>query len=87
MFITYILQLAKSGRFYIGHTEHIAKRLLRHNSGEVTATKNKGPWIVVYKESFETRSQAVERELEVKSKKSRKYIEALIIGTATHIPT
>ena len=47
MFTTYILQSAKSGRFYIGHTEDIESRLYRHNSGMVTATRNKGPWRVV----------------------------------------
>jgi len=50
MFFTYILQSAKSGRYYIGHTEDIQKRLERHNTGKVTATKNKGPWSLNYYE-------------------------------------
>ncbi|MBC6110762.1 GIY-YIG nuclease family protein [Pedobacter fastidiosus] len=78
MFLVYILQSSKNGRFYIGHTEDLIKRILRHNSGQVVATKNKGPWEVVYKEIYSIRSEAVRRELEIKSKKSRKYIETLI---------
>ena len=81
MFTVYILQSVKSGRFYVGHTEDINARLSRHNSGQVTATRNKDPWELVHRESFGMRSEAVRRELEIKSKKSRKYIGALIAGS------
>ena len=79
MYITYILQSEKSGRFYIGHTEDIDVRLRRHNNGMVTATRNKGSWKVVYSECFGTKAEANRRELEIKSKKSRLYIKKLII--------
>ena len=79
MFYTYILQSVKSGRYYIGHSADIDKRLQRHNSGKVNATKSKGPWVVVYFETFETKSEANARELHIKSMKSRVYIEKLIL--------
>ena len=78
MFYTYILQSVKSGRYYIGHTIDLDERLERHNSGKVKATKNKGPWIIVYYEKHETKSEANKRELYIKSMKSRIYIENLI---------
>ncbi|SOD11600.1 GIY-YIG nuclease family protein [Pedobacter xixiisoli] len=78
MFYTYILQSEKSGTFYVGHTEDMIARLNRHNQGAVTSTRNKGPWKIVYLEEFATKIEANKRELEIKSKKSRKYIEALI---------
>ena len=78
MFYTYILQSEKSGRYYVGHAEDIYKRLDRHNTGKVTATKNKGPWVIVYFEIHETKAGANARELYIKSMKSRIYIENLI---------
>ena len=78
MFTTYILQSETSGRFYVGHTENIESRLQRHNSGAVVSTHNKGPWKLVYQEHFQTRSLANRRELEIKAKKSRAYIDKLI---------
>ncbi|MES2374924.1 MAG: GIY-YIG nuclease family protein [Bacteroidota bacterium] len=78
MFYTYILQSTKSGRHYIGHTADISERLDRHNSGKVTATKNKGPWIIKSYEVFETKQEANSRELYIKSMKSRVFIEKLI---------
>jgi len=78
MFYLYILQSEKNGRFYIGSCEDVKARLARHNAGATTSTKSARPWKVVYYEEFETRSEAMKREHEVKSKKSRRYIEVLI---------
>jgi len=44
----------------------------------VKATKNKGPWVLMSYETFETKSQANSRELYIKSMKSRAFIEKLI---------
>ncbi len=77
-FFVYILISSKSNRFYIGHTGNLEERLIQHNSGKVKATRNKGPWSFVYLESFDTKIEANRRELEIKRKKSRKYIEYLI---------
>ncbi|MEX8548681.1 MAG: GIY-YIG nuclease family protein [Mucilaginibacter sp.] len=78
MFYTYILQSEKSGRYYIGHASNLEERLGRHNGGKVTTTKNKGPWKVVFFETYETKAAANSRELYIKSMKSRIFIERLI---------
>lgn len=46
MFFVYILWSEKCNRFYIGYTADLEARLLRHNSGLVTATKNCRPYII-----------------------------------------
>ena len=77
-FSTYILYSERVDRYYIGSTGNLVERLHRHNSARSKATKSGIPWKVVYTENFETRPQAYQREMEIKRKKSRKYIEALI---------
>lgn len=74
----YILQSTISGSYYIGHTANIDERLERHNSGKVTATKNKGPWIVMAYETYNTKPEANSRELYIKKMKSHAYIEKII---------
>ena len=64
-------------RYYIGHTEDIT-RLEQHNSGISTYTAAANDWLLVYSEDYDTRELARKRELEIKKKKSRKYIEWLI---------
>ena len=52
---------------------------MRHNGGRSTATKSGVPWIVRYTEVYVTKSEAYRREMEIKSWKSRKLMEALIL--------
>lgn len=78
MFYTYIIKSIKFDCFYTCHSQDLNERLLKHNRGYSKSTKAKAPWKLVYFEEFETRSKAAKREIEIKNKKSRKYIEELI---------
>jgi putative endonuclease len=79
MFYIYIIYSKTADKYYVGQTENIEQRLISHSSGISKYTSISTDWILVYSESFETRSQAVIRENEIKKKKSRKYIEWLIL--------
>ena len=78
MFYVYILQSVLNGRFYVGHSDEIGRRLREHNAGECRYTRRWRPWELVYSEEFQTRSEAMRREREIKKRKSRKYILRLI---------
>jgi putative endonuclease len=88
MFYTYILYSSNHDRFYVGHCENVATRLLRHNNKGVPSTKPYTPWQLIYYEEYATRAEASNRELNIKNKKSRKYIEFLVKGggTGRHVP-
>jgi putative endonuclease len=78
-YTTYILYSPCRDEYYVGHTQDAQERLERyHNIGKSLYTKRGIPWSLVYSELFETRSQAMRREREIKSKKSRNYIKRLI---------
>ncbi len=76
--IIYISQSEKDGRYYIGSTDNIEERIKRHNKGYSRYTKGKGPFKLVYKETYSTRSGAKKREYYLKSLKSRVALEKLI---------
>ncbi len=78
MYYTYIIQSEKNGRYYIGHTADIEQRIIRHNAGATPSTKAARPWKLVYAEEYSTKSEAYNRERDIKKKKSRVYIEQLI---------
>jgi len=67
MFCAYILKSLKDLRYYYGSTENIADRLSRHNKGLVKSTKSRRPLDLVYKEDYQTRSEAYKREMFFKS--------------------
>jgi putative endonuclease len=74
MYYTYVLQSEKSGKLYIGHTENLERRLKEHNSNQTKSIKNKGPWNLIFKKEFQSRSDAMKFEAKLKSLKNRKYI-------------
>ncbi|MCK4339463.1 MAG: GIY-YIG nuclease family protein [Candidatus Cloacimonetes bacterium] len=78
MYYTYILYSKRKNKYYIGHTNNLSLRLERHNSGKSRFTKSGIPWIIVYYDEYETKSEAMRRENEIKKQKSRKYIINLI---------
>ena len=77
-FFVYIIQSKKDFTFYVGQTNDLDVRLSKHNDGFSKYTSSKLPWRLVYFEMFNTRTEAIKREKEIKLKKSRKYIEGLI---------
>jgi putative endonuclease len=74
----YILRSFKDGTYYIGSTQDLKSRIERHNQGRTKYTKAKRPWELVYHEEHPDRSSAVKRELEIKNRKSKKFIEKLL---------
>ena len=78
MYYTYILYSPSIDKYYIGYTQNLELRLERHNSQWGKFSSRGIPWQLVYKEEFESKSDAIKRELEIKRKKSRRFIESLI---------
>jgi len=78
MHTAYILQSSRDGSYYIGSTDNLDKRIIKHNKGYSRYTKSKRPFNLIYKEDYATRSEAKKREYYLKSLKSRIAIENLI---------
>jgi len=77
MAYTYILYSEKLNKYYVGACIDIDRRLKEHNTGHSKYTSTGLPWILKYKEEFETLQEAKKRELTIKKMKSRIYIEGL----------
>jgi len=67
MYFVYVLFSLKDHRLYKGSTDNIQKRLFRHNSGGSKSTANRKPFVIVYVEQFENKSDALKREYFLKS--------------------
>ena len=77
-FFVYILFSKKANRYYVGETEDVNARLRSHLAGISKYTSIANDWTVVHTESFDSRSDAIRREREIKRMKSRKYIESIL---------
>ena len=74
---TYIVKCS-DGSFYTGWTTDIDRRVKQHNSGKgAKYTRVRLPVELIYHEVYETKSEAMMREYEIKSM-SRKKKEELV---------
>lgn len=74
----YVLQSESTGRYYVGYTKDLEERLRRHNGGRSQFTKARGPFTIVYVETYGSRAETMRREADIKRKKSLSYIRQLI---------
>ncbi|MCX6181632.1 MAG: GIY-YIG nuclease family protein [Bacteroidetes bacterium] len=79
VFHLYILYSSLRDKYYIGHTgDDLNERLRKHNSNHTGFTGKTNDWKIVYTEEFQTKSEAYQRELQIKKWKSSKRIAQLV---------
>ena len=66
-FYVYILFSQQDRKLYIGYTENLKLRLGEHFKGNVTATKNRRPLVLIHYEAFTNEKDAKARERFLKS--------------------
>ena len=77
-YFVYILQSEKTSKRYIGFTQDIEKRVHQHNLGINRATKNRGPWRLIYTEEYREKSEALRREKALKGMKGGIQLKAIL---------
>jgi putative endonuclease len=84
MHTTYILFSETLQKFYIGFTSGDVKtRLDKHLANHNGFTAKVKDWVIVYGEQFDTKTEALAREKQLKSWKSNKRIRELIGRSST----
>lgn len=74
MFYVYIL-LCSDGKTYIGCTNNLKDRLLRHTKGYITATKKRVPVILISYFAFNKNNTAFNFEKYLKSGSGRAFMQ------------
>ncbi len=77
MFYVYVLYSKSWDRFYIGQTSDVDDRIKRHNGGRSQYTRGGRPWLLIHTEEYSTRSEAIKRELFLKSAEGWKEIQKI----------
>jgi putative endonuclease len=64
----YFVYIVKNhqGLFYKGFTQDLGKCIFEHNNDLILYTSGKSPWILVYFNEFETKTEALKEELRLK---------------------
>lgn len=80
MYTVYAIYNMAAQKYYIGQTKDINDRLRMHNNHTFKSYTSRflGEWILIYQESVATRSEALNREKQLKSGNGRAFIKSLI---------
>jgi putative endonuclease len=81
MFFVYAIYNKMHDKIYIGQTNDLETRLELHNNKSFKnsyTSKFEGVWVLIYKESCQSREKALVREKQLKSYRGREFIKTLI---------
>ena len=73
----YILK-DKNGKFYVGSTDNLERRLKQHKNGHTQTTRNMDNFEIVLKQEYDSLDLARKIELKIKKLKRKDYIEKMI---------
>ena len=78
MYFVYILHSVVLDRYYIGSSQNPQERLNKHLANHKGFTGKSKDWVICYFEEFETKSEALKRENQIKGWKNKDRIKQLI---------
>jgi putative endonuclease len=78
MHYVYVLRSIKDGRFYVGYTANLRRRLPEHNAGMVASTKHRTPFKLIYYEACTQQADALKRERYLKTTYGKRYIRGRV---------
>lgn len=73
----YILK-TESGKYYIGSTSDLPRRLIQHLSGHTYSTKRMGKKELIFSQEYSSLEDARNVEFKLKKLKRRDYIEKIL---------
>lgn len=79
MYAVYILQIQKNGRYYIGSTGNLERRILEHNSGKTKSLRYLRPLKIVFQKDFSNKNEALEIEKKLKRLKNHNITNRIIV--------
>jgi putative endonuclease len=77
-YYVYILQSEKNDSYYVGSSDNPQARLIDHNLGRSSYSKNNRPFKLVFTQEFASLSESRNVEKKIKSWKRRDFIDKII---------
>ena len=75
-YFTYMLKSITPGtkKTYVGYTDDIDKRLIKHNSNKGAKSTKGYKWLLIYTKKFMTKSEAMSYEYKLKKDKNKRKV-------------
>ena len=70
-FIVYMLKsISNKSVTYVGYTKDLKKRIQLHNTGKGAKFTRGRKWVLIYKEKYKSKKEAISREYYIKNNRS-----------------
>jgi putative endonuclease len=80
-FVVYVLHSQNYDKIYIGYTGNLEQRLLSHNEKATKGwTIRFRPWRLIHTDNFGSKTEALQREKQLKSAKGREWIRTEVLS-------
>lgn len=77
-FYSYVIYSSETGAFYYGYFDDLEKVLEMHNSNVIAPTKGKGPWVLLFSESYDNRVRAIRQASFYRSVKGQRFLKKVL---------
>ncbi|MFA5328508.1 MAG: GIY-YIG nuclease family protein [Prolixibacteraceae bacterium] len=77
-FYSYVIYSKETGSFYYGYFNDLEKVLEMHNADEIAPTSGKGPWVLLFSESFDNRVRAIRQASFYRSVKGQRFLKKML---------
>lgn len=81
MYWVYVVRSLKDDKHYIGYTNNLNRRLQDHDRGKSESVKYRGPFVLVHREEYSTKLEAIRREKQIKNYKGGEAFRRLLNRT------
>lgn len=85
MYFVYVLKSKKDGGFYTGFKDNLDQRIKKHNDGSVISTRTRNPFELVYFEGCKNKTDALHREIYLKTSWGKRYVKNRITNYMKNI--
>lgn len=80
MYFVYIIKSeCIPNKFYVGSTQNVRARLIKHNGGGSVFTKDYKPWKLVWYACFQEKAQALKFEKYLKTYSGRAFMQKRLV--------
>lgn len=77
-YYSYVVYSPEAGLFYYGYSEDTGKALELHNSNQIEMTRGKGPWVLMFSESFDNKARALRQSRFYRTIKGQRFLKKIL---------
>ena len=78
MYYSYVIYAPDSGTFFYGYFTDLEQVMEMHKSDQIPPTRGKGPWVLLFSESFENRVRAIRQARFYESVKGQRFLKNML---------